>query len=134
MLLWAWHGTRYVAFADLVPFTYNAEAFPIAVRELGMSYGTAVLWLFNGLLSIVWFRLVRAFTSTGAFGFYAGLCALLWVLIFFFVPETKGLTLEEVDAVFSEKSIDHASRQVGNATRVLTRKSPKQAAILRTTA
>lgn len=99
-----------------------------------MSYGTAVLWLFNGLLSIVWFRLVRAFTSTGAFGFYAGLCALLWVLIFFFVPETKGLTLEEVDAVFSEKSIDHASRQVGNATRVLTRKSPKQAATVRTTA
>ena len=65
-----------------------------------MAYGTAILWLFNGILSLTWFRMRQAFTTTGGFGFYAGLCLVLWVLTFLFVPETKALTLEELDAVF----------------------------------
>ncbi|EEB88160.1 hypothetical protein MPER_14158, partial [Moniliophthora perniciosa FA553] len=28
-----------------VPFTYSAEAFPLYVRDIGMSLATAVLWL-----------------------------------------------------------------------------------------
>jgi hypothetical protein len=27
-----------------VPFTYSAEAFPLYVRDLGMSFATAVTW------------------------------------------------------------------------------------------
>ena len=38
---------------------------------------------------------------TGAFGFYAGLNLLAWLMIFCFVRETKQLTLEELDQVFS---------------------------------
>lgn len=104
-----------------VPFTYTAEAFPVAIRELGMASGTAVLWFFNGLLSVVWFRMRLAFTTTGAFGFYAGLCVLLWVLIFLIVPETKAHTLEELDEMFNEPSTKHASRQIRNAARIFTR-------------
>ena len=40
-------------------------------------------------------------TSTGAFGFYAGLNLIAWFMIFCFVRETKQLTLEELDQVFS---------------------------------
>lgn len=101
-----------------VPFTYTSEAFPIAIRELGMASGTAVLWFFNGLLAVIWFRMRLAFTTTGAFGFYAGLCALLWVLIFFLVPETKGRTLEELDEVFGESSMAFATRQVRNVAKM----------------
>lgn len=36
-------------------------------------------------------------TSTGAFGFYAGLNLIAWGMIFLFVRETKQLTLEEID-------------------------------------
>ena len=36
-------------------------------------------------------------TPTGAFGFYAGLNLIGWALVFFFVRETKQLTLEEID-------------------------------------
>lgn len=55
-----------------VPFTYSAEAFPLYIREIGMSYATAVLWFFNAVLSITFFRLEIAFTPQGAFGWYAG--------------------------------------------------------------
>jgi len=40
-------------------------------------------------------------TATGAFGFYAGLNLIAWGMIFCFVRETKQLTLEEIDQVFS---------------------------------
>lgn len=40
-------------------------------------------------------------TPTGAFGFYAGLNLIAWFMIFAFVRETKQLTLEEIDQVFS---------------------------------
>lgn len=40
-------------------------------------------------------------TSTGAFGFYAGLNLIAWAMIFFFVRETKQLTLEEIDRTSS---------------------------------
>src|SRR5262249_26252055 len=37
----------------------------------------------------------------GAFGFYAGLNVLAFIMIFFFVPETKQRTLEELDYIFA---------------------------------
>lgn len=39
-------------------------------------------------------------TPTGAFGFYAGLNLVAWIMVFCFVRETKQLTLEELDQVF----------------------------------
>ena len=30
-----------------VPFTYSAEAFPLYIRDLGMSLATAICWLFK---------------------------------------------------------------------------------------
>lgn len=43
----------------------------------------------------------RALSPTGAFGFYAALNLIAWFMIFCFVRETKQLTLEELDQVFS---------------------------------
>lgn len=80
-----------------VPFTYSAEVFPLSHRNLGMSLATAILWLFNFILSITFPALQEAFTSSGAFGWYAAWCAALFCLAFLFVPETKSLTLEELD-------------------------------------
>ncbi|KAL8934870.1 MAG: hypothetical protein Q9216_005692 [Gyalolechia sp. 2 TL-2023] len=49
-----------------------------------------------------------AFGNTGAFGYYAAWCMVGWVLILLFVPETKDLTLEQLDARFSISSKTHA--------------------------
>ncbi|BGP11564.1 hypothetical protein JCM10049v2_007473 [Rhodotorula toruloides] len=92
-----------------VPFTYSAEAFPLYVRDIGMSYATAVTWLFNFIVALTFPRLLTAFTPQGAFGWYAGWNALGTLLVLFFVPETKGLSLEELDQVFSVPTRKHAS-------------------------
>jgi SP family myo-inositol transporter-like MFS transporter 13 len=44
--------------------------------------------------------MMKGLTPSGAFGFYAAICGLGWVLIFLFYPEVSGLTLEEIGEVF----------------------------------
>ncbi|RAK98491.1 sugar porter family MFS transporter [Aspergillus ibericus CBS 121593] len=98
-----------------VPFTYSAEAFPLQVREVGMSWATATTWCFNFILSFTWPLLLRAFKPQGAFGWYAAWCVIGWFLVLLFVPETKELTLEELDQVFSVSTRKHAAYQLRNA-------------------
>ncbi|KAI0737526.1 hypothetical protein C8Q80DRAFT_1115079 [Daedaleopsis nitida] len=95
-----------------VPFTYSAEAFPLYIRDTGMSYATAVLWFFNFVVAITFPRLLSAFTPQGAFGWYAGWNAIGFVLILLFLPETKALSLEELDQVFSVPTHVHAAYQL----------------------
>lgn len=51
-------------------------------------------------------------TQTGAFGFYAGLNLIAWFMIFCFVRETKQLTLEELDQVFSVPTKDFIGHEL----------------------
>ncbi|KAE9401625.1 hypothetical protein BT96DRAFT_991975 [Gymnopus androsaceus JB14] len=95
-----------------VPFTYSAEAFPLYVRELGMSLATAVLWFFNFVIALTFPRLVGAFKPQGAFGFFAGWNVIGFIAILLFVPETKALSLEELDQVFSVPTRTHAAYQL----------------------
>lgn len=84
-----------------VPFTYSAEAYPLYIRDIGMSLATATTWGFNFVLAITWFALQKRFKPQGAFGWYAAWNVMGWWLVLLFVPETKGKTLEELDSVFN---------------------------------
>jgi len=84
-----------------VAFQYSAEVFPTIQREQGMAWVVCINNTFAGLLSLTFPRMRTVMTSTGAFGFYAGLNLIAWGMIFCFVRETKQLTLEELDQVFS---------------------------------
>jgi len=95
-----------------VPFTYSAEAYPLYVRDVGMSFSTSLLWFFNFVVAITFPRLLGAFKPQGAFGWYAGWNVIGFVLILLFVPETKSLSLEELDQVFSVPTRTHAAYQL----------------------
>ena len=95
-----------------VPFTYSAEAFPLYIRDIGMSYATALLWFFNFIVAITFPRLLGAFQPQGAFGWYAAWNAIGFFLILLFLPETKALSLEELDQVFSVPTHIHAAYQI----------------------
>ncbi|OQO13302.1 hypothetical protein B0A48_01530 [Cryoendolithus antarcticus] len=75
-----------------VPFTYSAEAFPLYIL----------------FLSLTWPALVAAFSPTGAFAWYGAWNLFGWVFAYFLLPETKNLTLEELDTVFSVGNRQHA--------------------------
>lgn len=66
-----------------------------------MAWAVCINNTFAGVLSLTFPRMQTVMTPTGAFGFYAGLNFVAWIMIFCFVRETKQLTLEELDQVFS---------------------------------
>lgn len=105
-------GIAYSPGEGPVPFTYSAEAYPLYVRDVGMSMSTAVLWFFNFVVAITFPRLLGAFQPQGAFGWYAAWNVVGFVLILLFVPETKALSLEELDQVFSVPTRTHAAYQL----------------------
>lgn len=84
----------------VVPFVVAGEVFPLYVRAIGASLFTIILWGFNFILSLTWPRMLSALHPQGAFGFYAGWNVVGWFLVYFLLPETKQLTLEELDEVF----------------------------------
>jgi SP family myo-inositol transporter-like MFS transporter 13 len=44
--------------------------------------------------------MMKAWTPSGAFGFFAAICGLGYIWLYFFYPEVSGLVLEEVKEVF----------------------------------
>ncbi|KAI9760258.1 MAG: hypothetical protein M4579_001772 [Chaenotheca gracillima] len=92
-----------------VPFTYSAEAYPLYVRSYGMSLATATTWLFNFVLALTWPSIRAAFSDPGGFSWYGAWNIVGFFLVLFFVPETKGKTLEELDQVFSVPTHVHAA-------------------------
>ncbi|KAF8298195.1 general substrate transporter [Clavulina sp. PMI_390] len=105
-----------------VPFTYSAEVFPLTHREIGMSWAVATCLFWASVLSVTFPRMLDAMGAPGAFGFYAGLNMVAFVMIFFLVPgltyshltETKQRTLEELDYVFAVPTARHASYQLNH--------------------
>ncbi|ODV86768.1 hypothetical protein CANARDRAFT_6338 [[Candida] arabinofermentans NRRL YB-2248] len=94
-----------------VPFTYSAECAALYVRDVTMSWATATCWFFNFILSLTWPSLLRAFKPQGAFGWYAAWNLMGFFMVLWLLPETKGLTLEELDDVFDIPAGKHAAYQ-----------------------
>ncbi|KAF8515582.1 hypothetical protein JB92DRAFT_63598 [Gautieria morchelliformis] len=104
-----------------IPFTYSAEVFPLYIRSIGMSFATAITWFFNFLNAMAFPTLFNIFSPQGVFGWFAAWNFVGIWLVFFLVPETKALSLEELDSVFSVRSRDHARYQLSQGIRLTRR-------------
>lgn len=77
------------------------EVLPNNLRAKGAALSTSFTFLYNLCVSKTTPLL---FVSIGykTYFYYAGLCALSTLITLFFLPETKGLTLEEIDTLFKK--------------------------------
>ena len=78
-----------------VIWVYLAEVFPNAVRAKGQSLGSFSHWFMNALISGT-FPLLAASSGGYPFVFFAAMMVLQFFVVLFFYPETKGLSLEEM--------------------------------------
>ncbi len=83
----------------LAPVTWVllAEIFPNRVRSGAMSMCTLALWLASFGLTFTFPFLIEAFAASGSFLFYALICFVSFRFIWLYVPETKKLTLEQIE-------------------------------------
>ena len=74
-----------------------SEIFPLEGREVGMTITTMVNWTFAGLVMANALSFMQAHGNASIFYVFAGFCVLAVVFVALFVPETKGITLEEME-------------------------------------
>ena len=75
-----------------------SEIFPLAGKDLGVTFSTAANWIFNAIVSGSFLTLLHYLGSANTFLLYAGFQAFSWLFFVFFVPETKGVSLEKIEA------------------------------------
>lgn len=78
----------------------SADFFPLEVRAMGTMWLTCSNWGSNVIISSTFLSMMKKMTPSGCFGFFAGICGLGYIWIYFFYPEVSGLVLEEVQEVF----------------------------------
>lgn len=98
-----------------VPFAYSAEVFPLSHREVGMGWAVATCLFWATVLTLFLPLMLTAMGTTGVFCFYAGTNIVALVMIFFWVPETKQRTLEELDYIFAVPTRTHMRYQLFEA-------------------
>ncbi|XP_052189605.1 sugar transporter ERD6-like 16 [Diospyros lotus] len=80
-----------------VPWVIMSEIFPIHVKAVAGSLVVLVNWLGAWAVSYT-FNFLMSWSSTGTFLLYSVFCALTVLFVAKVVPETKGKTLEEIQA------------------------------------
>ncbi|XP_015755068.1 PREDICTED: solute carrier family 2, facilitated glucose transporter member 8-like [Acropora digitifera] len=83
-----------------IPWLVMSEIFPLKARGPASSLATLSNWLLAFVITKTYNSLVSGLTIQGTFWFYSGFSLLGFVFVFFVVPETKGKTLEEIEAMF----------------------------------
>ncbi|KGB76649.3 monosaccharide transporter [Cryptococcus deuterogattii R265] len=87
-----------------VPWAMPAEIHPSSRRAKGVAITTCSNWLNNFIIGLITPPLVSGTKGYGAFIFFAIWSTLAGIWSVFFVPETKGRTLEQMDAVFKSRT------------------------------
>jgi sugar porter (SP) family MFS transporter len=80
-----------------------AEIYPLSVRGLAMSLATVTNWAANFIIAATFLSLVDLIGESGVFLLYAVVALFAWIFIFKLVPETKGLSLEQIEAYFRSR-------------------------------
>jgi len=88
-----------------------SEIFPLKGREIGMTITTMVNWTFAGLVMSQALSFMANFGNASIFYVFAGFCVLAILFVSRFVPETKGVTLEQIESNL-QKGV--AMRHLGN--------------------
>ncbi|MDA8975093.1 sugar porter family MFS transporter [Akkermansiaceae bacterium] len=80
-----------------------SEIFPAKARAFGQSFGSATHWVFAALLTYIFPLAMETFPPSTIFGFFCFMMILQLLWVKFAVPETKGVSLEEMEKTLGIK-------------------------------
>jgi sugar porter (SP) family MFS transporter len=106
-----------------IAWIVTGEIFPLAVRAKAMSLSVASNWLWNFGIGYATPYLVNvapgsAGLQSKVFFIWGSTCACCWVFTYFCVPETKGLSLEQIDIMYQHttpvRSLEYRRQLIAN--------------------
>jgi sugar porter (SP) family MFS transporter len=80
-----------------VIWVYIAEVFPSRVRSKGQSLGSSSHWIMNAVIAGA-FPYVAAKSQAAPFAFFSAMMLVQFLVVLFVYPETKGISLEAIQA------------------------------------
>ncbi|KAH4967231.1 hypothetical protein HBI78_080230 [Parastagonospora nodorum] len=95
------------------------EIFPLPIRSKGVALSTASNWFWNFIIGFITPYLMnpdQGNLKTKVFFIWGSTCTACVLFAFFFVPETKGLSLEQVDRMLEETTPRNSAKWVPHST------------------
>merc|ERR1711872_761287 len=83
-----------------IPWLMMSELFSPEVKSLTSSISTSFNWTLAFLVTKFFSTMVKGLTEAGAFWFFGSFTIVTFFFCMFFVPETKGKTLDEIQQLF----------------------------------
>lgn len=87
-----------------VPWAVNSEIYPAQYRGVCGGIAATANWLSNLLVAQSFLSLTRLLGTSGTFFLFTCLSALAMIFVFVALPETKGLSFQEVEALWEERA------------------------------
>ena len=84
-------------FLNVATWVLLSEIFPLHMRAVGMGFAVFCLWMANAALSWVFPSLIAGIGINGSFFSFAAVNAVAAVVMWKFLPETRGRSLEAVE-------------------------------------
>jgi MFS family permease len=85
-----------------VVWTIISEIFPNRIRGRAVSLATAANWGAAFLVTEFFLSIVNGIGESATFFILAAMCVLAYIFIWRYVPETKGRSLEEIQAQWAK--------------------------------
>ncbi|KAK7310321.1 hypothetical protein RJT34_07767 [Clitoria ternatea] len=87
-----------------VPWTVNSEIYPEEYRGICGGMSATVCWVSNLIVSQSFLSVAEALGTGATFMIFAGITVCAFLFVFLYVPETKGLTFDEVELIWKERA------------------------------
>ncbi|XP_010536004.1 PREDICTED: polyol transporter 5-like [Tarenaya hassleriana] len=89
-----------------ITWVYSAEIFPMRLRAQGSSIAVSVNRVVSGVITMSFLTVAKKITFAGEFWLLSGIMVVATVFFYFVMPETKGRSLEQIQALFEKKGDD----------------------------
>lgn len=87
-------------------FLLPSEIFPAKIRSYGIGISIAFNWITNSVIVFTFPVILNKYGAAFSFGLFVILSSIGWLLFYYFVPETKHVSLEKIEMnVLAGKSL-----------------------------
>lgn len=97
-----------------LPWLIMGEVFPRTVRASAASLATMANWTFSFAVTLVFSTASTMLGPATVFLFFAAVCACGVVFVLLAVPETKGVPLEQIQALFTPPASQRRAPRSGS--------------------
>ncbi|KAL3932763.1 MAG: hypothetical protein SGPRY_000567 [Prymnesium sp.] len=87
-----------------IPWLILGELFPSHIRATGSSVAALFNWLLSFIVTLGFQSVANALSQAGVFFLFATVCVQGFVFVFCVVPETRGKSFEEIEALFNHRA------------------------------